>query len=346
MVATDASAARYVAKSVEKTASTPPFKCDRTRDQFVIDEDVDNCNGISSMNGPGWQRYAFAASGGAYHYITRVKENGTETATWSPTITQPGTYEVWVSWRSSGNRTSAAPFFVFTDEENPNAPGENINYKIVINQIGSGAMRYSKLGTFRFDAHTAAARPVSGYVMAKNVGIQTSESIDAAYFRLVEAGPGGPGPGPEPGPTYNDADTVPVPGDYDGDGSADLAVYHTATGTWDIEYSSGAPSLLGHAFGGGALTIPVPGDFDGDFIADMALYHPATGNWDIDYSGDTPSMVNDTFGWEGAVPVQGDFDNDKKADRALYHQASGLWYIEYSTGKASLLGGHIQFPAP
>jgi len=323
VVATDALAQTFVERPVVAVSASAPFGCSVEKNQFVIDEDADTCSGISTQTGPGWEEYGFSsASMGYYTYVTRVRENGSETAVWSPNITIAGTYEVWVGYRSSENRTTAAPFLVYTDE--------GANYRFTIDQRGNGSMAYAKLGTFKFDKRAASANPKSGYVKLVNEGRNSSEGIDAAYFRLVK-------------PTVINplADTVPVPGDYDGDGEPDLAVYHSLTGKWDIRFSDGRPSVIGRLFGS-SKAVPVPGNYDEDRTTDLAVYYPATGKWDVDYSGNKPTLKGYKFGWwEDTIPVPRDYDGDGKTEMALYRRQEGLWYIDFSRTGETPLGRRI-----
>lgn len=320
IIATDALAA-YITKKVVTTRTRRPHKCDRANDKFVIDERADRCGGISTMYGPGWVRTSYPGLvGGAYSYVTRVRESGREFVKWSPTITTPGRYEVWVSYRETPNRTKSANYFVHTDE--------GVDYRIVINQNGWRNAVWAKLGVFQFDARAASANPESGYVMLRNTGRSTSEAADGAYFRLIQA----------TGPVADtDADTVPVPGDYDEDTVRDLAVFHTLSRNWDINSSETGETEKVQF--GAAGAVPVPGDYDGDGTTDLAVYYPSTRSWDIRYSDGVPAPLTDyimTVGVAGAVPVPGNYDADNKTDLALYHQATGLWYIEYSTSTAGV----------
>ncbi len=115
---------------------------------------------------------------------------------------------------------------------------------------------------------------------------------------------------------------VSADGDVDGDFEADVAVFHPASGTWNLLFSTGARATLHF---GWSETLPVPADYDGDGMADFAVYHPATGNWHFFYSSGGARTIQ--FGWRETVPVPGDYDGDGKADLAVYHPAEGRWYF-------------------
>jgi cold shock CspA family protein len=120
--------------------------------------------------------------------------------------------------------------------------------------------------------------------------------------------------------------------DFDGDGRMDVAVYHSASGLWFIEPSSGAADYyVGY---GGPDYSPVPGNYDDDGKTDVAVYHQASGFWFIKpSSGAADYYVG--YGGTGYVPVPGDYDGDGKTDVAAYHQALGLWFINKSSDGVS-----------
>ena len=117
------------------------------------------------------------------------------------------------------------------------------------------------------------------------------------------------------------------PSDFDGNGSAELSVFHPATGNWYVLF--GGVTRWIHSFGW-ASAIPVPADYDGDGLQDFGVYHPATGKWYILESTTGHSMVIQ-FGWSATVPLPGDYDGDGVADLAVFHQAQGRWYFLCST---------------
>ena len=117
------------------------------------------------------------------------------------------------------------------------------------------------------------------------------------------------------------------PSDFDGNGSAELSVFHPATGNWYVLF--GGVTRWIHAFGW-ASALPVPADYDGDGLQDFAVYHPATGNWHILESATGHSMVIQ-LGWSATVPLPGDYDGDGVADLAVFHPAAGRWSFLCST---------------
>lgn len=169
-----------------KILGLPKISCAPTQLSYVIDGGnlANTCGGKTTMVGPGWRAYAWpAAVGASYHYVsasTSPPEDGTETMSFFPTITHPGYYEVWASYRGSENRTSAAPFFVYTDS--------NVTYKVVVDQreAGHGAFFSVKLGTFYFRKHARAQTPrTTGIIVCANEGARSSEAVDAIFVRYV-----------------------------------------------------------------------------------------------------------------------------------------------------------------
>ena len=129
---------------------------------------------------------------------------------------------------------------------------------------------------------------------------------------------------------------VSAEGDVDGDGTADLSVFHPATGNWHVMFNAGAKWTLPW---GWSSTLPVPADYNGDGLLDFAVYHPATGNWLVQESGAGQSRTVQ-FGWSATVPLPGDYDGDGKADLAVFHRAAGRWYFWCTTaGKYNVQWG-------
>lgn len=179
-------APKVVPKLVEKKiVGVPPIPCDPKTLQYVIDTpnsdgvpSLQMCGGKSTLTGPGWQDWGFIGLvGNKYQYITMFEEDGSEVARFFPTITQPGMYEVWVSYRASENRTEAAPFYVYTDS--------NVTYKFIINQHGNHP-ESAKLGTFFFNSHTLSQVPrTTGIIALVNESMRTSDAVDAVFIKYI-----------------------------------------------------------------------------------------------------------------------------------------------------------------
>ena len=129
--------------------------------------------------------------------------------------------------------------------------------------------------------------------------------------------------------------SVSADGDFDGDFQTDVAVFHPATGTWNLLFSTGARATLHFGWSG---TLPVPADYDGDGMVDFAVYHKATGDWHFFYSSGGSRKIQ--LGWSETVPVPGDYDGDGRADLAVFRPADGRWHFLCSTaGRFSVKWG-------
>jgi hypothetical protein len=134
-------------------------------------------------------------------------------------------------------------------------------------------------------------------------------------------------------PKANAYDTLlPAPGDYDGDGRADIAVFHSATATWDILQSSNGVLRKQPAFGWPGVATPVPADYDGDGKADISVFHPATGGFPSDWyfifsrTGAVVSLSQPT--WRaGDVATPMDFDGDGRVDPVVYRPSTGQYIV-------------------
>lgn len=160
----------------------PPFQEDISRNQLVIDAGRRSQSGLSILTGPGWvQRAEMGLINNDQHYITRVTENGTERCMWSPAIPKSGKYEVWVSYRASENRTTAAAFIVVDRFAK--------RRQVVVNQreAGAGGPRYKMIGIFGFEACKASRTPRRNYIEINNPTRSTSESVDAVLLRRVQS---------------------------------------------------------------------------------------------------------------------------------------------------------------
>ncbi len=117
-----------------------------------------------------------------------------------------------------------------------------------------------------------------------------------------------------------------VSGDYDGDEVSDFAVFHPATGTWQIQESK--DGLVSVRFGING-DIPVQADYDADGRTDIAVWRPSTGMWYIMQS--ISGFKTQKWGTAGDKPLTGDYDGDGKADVAVWRPSNGVWHILPST---------------
>ena len=134
------------------------------------------------------------------------------------------------------------------------------------------------------------------------------------------------------------------PGDFDGDGVPDPLIFQPATGTWDMESSTGTAEWL--TPWGGRSMVPVPADYDGDGTDDFALYQRSTGYWYLRYSSGGSAKI--LFGAEDRIPLPGDYDGDGRADLATYLAAEARWAFQATTAGPYELafGGSSLVPVP
>ena len=171
-------------------------------------------------------------------------------------------------------------------------------------------------GTVTYEVISNGGTPRAGTITISGGGVSRTFAV---YQWPMMTGPG-----------------VSAEGDVDGDGTADLTVFHPATGNWHVLFGAGVQWVVPW---GWAATLPVPADYNGDGMLDFAVYHPATGNWHIQESGAVQSRTVQ-FGWSATVPLPGDYDGDGKADLAVFHRAAGRWYFWCTTaGKYSVQWG-------
>ena len=117
-----------------------------------------------------------------------------------------------------------------------------------------------------------------------------------------------------------------VSADYDGDEVSDFAVFHPATGTWQIQGSRSGVRSVQFGMRG---DVPVQADYDADGRTDVAVWRPSTGTWYVMQS--IVGFRATQWGTAGDVPLTGDYDGDGKADVAVWRPSNGVWHILPST---------------
>ncbi len=149
----------------------------------------------------------------------------------------------------------------------------------------------------------------------------------------------------------------PLTGDFNGDKKADVVVYNSTTGKWQVALSTGV-HFIPHAgssgtyewltgWGIGAAWTPLAGDFDGDGKHDIVVYNKKDGDWQVALSNGNalqPALgASGTshwlFNWGAGPnwkPLVGDFDGNKKDDVLLYNSSTGEWMVALSSGNSFL----------
>ncbi len=167
-------------RPLPKPSRAWPFKsCDRAGHQFIIDASAtDMCGGDGVLGGPGWAWRAWPGLvGGGQHYMSNydapTPPDATTKSQFLPTLTVPGLYDVWVSWRATHNRASRAPYYVYADDGN--------TYRGVVDQRGDEGFRAVKLGRFFFSIH----RQDKSLVTLVNSEGDHSKGSDGLFIRYV-----------------------------------------------------------------------------------------------------------------------------------------------------------------
>jgi hypothetical protein len=171
--------AAVVVLPVGKITASPPFTtCDTERSQFILDAKKTGCGGKVNLTGPGWATRAWPGLiGNDFWYLSfydaTTDPDSTSKASFYPGITVAGMYDVWISWRTSHNRATAVPFYIWADDGK--------TYKVWVNQKGTDGFRATKLGSFFFKAH---ARDKAVVTVQNNEGTH-SKAVDALFLKYV-----------------------------------------------------------------------------------------------------------------------------------------------------------------
>jgi hypothetical protein len=119
---------------------------------------VDNADPEASYTGTwGTSSWAPGYCGTNYHY--HVPGSGTDTFTWTPTLTTAGTYEVFARWCEDPSRAWDATYTIYHDGGSTPAP---------VDQRTQGG-QWVSLGTFDFDGtndYVELVQSANGYVIA------------------------------------------------------------------------------------------------------------------------------------------------------------------------------------
>ncbi|WP_229068664.1 hypothetical protein [Actinoplanes sp. DH11] len=138
-------------------------------------------------------------------------------------------------------------------------------------------------------------------------------------------------------------------GDFDGDGRAEIALYRTGNGLWNIKSVATGDQIVGsHAYGGDPSDVPVSGDFNGDGVNEIGVYRKAVGQWHVkNVRNGQQLLAQHSYGGDPSdIPVVGDFDGDGFDDFGVYRKGNGQWHVKsYRTGE-QILAQHSYGGAP
>jgi RHS repeat-associated protein len=123
---------------------------------------VDNTDAATTAVGT-WTASTSVAGYLGTNYQVHAAGTGTNTFTWNVPVANAGTYQVYARWTAYPNRATNAPFTIATSA-GPQS--------VVVNQQASASGSWNLLGTWSFDAGTAAVTlsdAANGYVIADAV---------------------------------------------------------------------------------------------------------------------------------------------------------------------------------
>ncbi|WP_435824148.1 FG-GAP repeat domain-containing protein [Actinoplanes missouriensis] len=135
----------------------------------------------------------------------------------------------------------------------------------------------------------------------------------------------------------------PTKGDFDGDGKADIALYRTGNGWWNVKsLTSSSQILASHPYGGDPSDVPVSGDFNGDGVAEIGVYRKGNGQWHVyDVKNKKQLLAQHSYGGDPSdIPVTGDFDGDGYDDFGVYRQGNGQWHIKSYAKGTQIIASH------
>jgi hypothetical protein len=212
-------------------------------------------------------------------------------------------YRIRVSWNASQNASS---YEVWRGQ------GTGIGQGVL-----TEAMRINDtINPYYDDHHTINASAYYYKVKAKNsLGSSDYSSTDYGWRYIAPA-----------------TTTRTVGYDYDGDRLADVPMYVSTSGVWNILCSTiGQYDMLY----GNTNSVGVAGDYDGDKIADPMVYWPNNGTWIVMLSsiGYSP-LIAGSFGGGGASASPADYDGDGVTDLVVYDASSGTLSVLFSNGGA------------
>ncbi|MEZ5426387.1 MAG: FG-GAP-like repeat-containing protein [Pyrinomonadaceae bacterium] len=225
--------------------------------------------------------------------------------------------------------------------ENFDNGGENVAYKEMFGDVGSGLYRSSPVEGVDILQNSAASNGFAVYessagewleytldfpvTRSYNVGFRYSSAFNGGKFHLEIDGADVTGPM-----------TADSTGGWNSFGTVLKTGVNVAAGPHVLrlvldenainpELSTQSPVVANFDVISFSANVRTPFDYDGDGRADISVYRPTDGNWYLNRSSAGFAAVR--FGAATDVPVPADFDGDGKTDIAVWRPSTGVWYI-------------------
>lgn len=123
--------------------------------------------------------------------------------------------------------------------------------------------------------------------------------------------------------------------DLNGDHRLDALLYDRETGSWSVQFATGAGTFTAGPSGGWSAGWDVyPANFDADALSDLFLHNPVNGYWCKVLNNGAASFTYFCGGWlPQYTPYIADLNGDGRSDVFLYDAtATGTWLKSLSVG--------------